>query len=103
MGSAQAEEGVQTRQKRPQLRSRQGATDDYGPKGMPDEADLRRIQARRFNVIENFGHQAVGHRLEIGEGVALSYTNDIHDNSMYSLIAASNFIEEIFKIFRMRL
>lgn len=82
MRSAQAEEGVQTRQKRAQLRSRQGATDDYGPKGMPDEAHLRRIQARRFNVIEDFSHQTVGHRLKVGEGVALS--SDIHDNLIYS-------------------
>lgn len=96
MRSAQAEEGVQTRQKWAQLRPRQSATDDYGPKRMPDEAHLRRIQTRRFNVIENFGHQSVGHRLKIGEGVALS--NDIHDNSIL-LITIFNIIEEIQKSF----
>lgn len=71
MGSAQAEEGVQTREEWAQLRSRQGAPYDYGPKRMPDEAHLGRIQARRFDVIENLGHQTVGHRVEVGEGIAL--------------------------------
>jgi len=76
MRSAQAEERVQARQKRTKLWSRQGAPDDYGPKGVPDEAHLRRIQARRFDVIENLGHQPVSHCVEVGEGVALSRIND---------------------------
>lgn len=45
---------------------------------MPDEAYLLRIHARRSDVVENFGNQAIGHCVEIGESVALSYINDMH-------------------------
>ena len=74
VGRRQAEERVQLVQVRRQLRPRQHVADDDVAQRVADEADSLRRQVEGLDVVRDLLGQPVRQRVEVGECVALRWT-----------------------------